>query len=167
MTTTASAMLPTLRSPSSPRRDTRSEGLPQRTQSLATRNASQPRSTSTQSTRQALANVARRDQEQSNLSNDQSAKASMDAARAAMQPLRAPAPTRHSDVHSPTTPATNGGEGSSRSNANQGPRRRTEIKAQTGTWQLQKTIGQGSMGKVKLARHTENGEQVRQASLEE
>jgi serine/threonine protein kinase len=84
----------------------------------------------------------------------------MDAARAAMQPLRTPAPTRLSDVHSPTTASTNGGDISSRQNANQGPRRRTEIKAQTGTWQLQKTIGQGSMGKVKLARHIDNGEQV-------
>lgn len=167
MTTTAATMPTTLRSPSSPRRDTRSEGLPQRTQSLATRNASQPRSASTQSSsnRRALANVARRDQEQSNLSNDQSAKASMDAARAAMQPLRTPAPTRHADVHSPSTPATGGGDSSSRPGASQGPRRRTEIKAQTGTWQLQKTIGQGSMGKVKLARHAETGEQVMESRV--
>ncbi|KAI9814458.1 MAG: serine/threonine-protein kinase KIN2 [Pycnora praestabilis] len=34
------------------------------------------------------------------------------------------------------------------------------IDAQTGQWALGKTIGAGSMGKVKLARNTENGEQV-------
>ena len=39
-------------------------------------------------------------------------------------------------------------------------RRRTSITTATGTWSLQKTIGQGSMGKVKLARNTETGEQV-------
>lgn len=39
-------------------------------------------------------------------------------------------------------------------------RRRTSITTQTGTWQLGKTIGQGSMGKVKLAKNNETGEQV-------
>jgi len=39
-------------------------------------------------------------------------------------------------------------------------RRRTTITASTGTWQLGKTIGAGSMGKVKLARNQETGEQV-------
>lgn len=37
---------------------------------------------------------------------------------------------------------------------------RTTIPAQTGNWVLGKTIGAGSMGKVKLARRTEGGEQV-------
>ena len=40
-------------------------------------------------------------------------------------------------------------------------RRRTTITAATGTWVLGKTIGAGSMGKVKLAKNTETGEQVR------
>ena len=39
-------------------------------------------------------------------------------------------------------------------------RRRTTIAASTGTWQLGKTIGAGSMGKVKLARNQDTGEQV-------
>lgn len=39
-------------------------------------------------------------------------------------------------------------------------RRRTSITTQTGTWQLGKTIGQGSMGKVKVARNAETGETV-------
>ena len=47
--------------------------------------------------------------------------------------------------------------------AAQGPatRKRTEIDAQTGKWSLGKTIGAGSMGKVKLAKNLETGEQVR------
>lgn len=49
---------------------------------------------------------------------------------------------------------------SSTSNATSG-RRRTTITAQTGQWALGKTIGQGSMGKVKLAKNMETGEQVR------
>ena len=40
-------------------------------------------------------------------------------------------------------------------------KRRTTISAQTGNWSLGKTIGAGSMGKVKLAKCLETGEQVR------
>ncbi|KAG0155225.1 hypothetical protein PDIDSM_799 [Penicillium digitatum] len=40
------------------------------------------------------------------------------------------------------------------------PRRRTMITTPTGQWNLGKTIGAGSMGKVKLAKNTETGEQV-------
>ncbi|KAK7528678.1 uncharacterized protein IWZ02DRAFT_486702 [Phyllosticta citriasiana] len=43
---------------------------------------------------------------------------------------------------------------------NSSGRRRTTISAQTGQWALGKTIGAGSMGKVKLARNLETGEQV-------
>lgn len=39
-------------------------------------------------------------------------------------------------------------------------RSRTTIPAQSGTWILGKTIGAGSMGKVKLARRLDGGEQV-------
>jgi len=40
-------------------------------------------------------------------------------------------------------------------------KRRTTITApSTGTWALGKTIGAGSMGKVKLAKNAETGEQV-------
>ena len=39
-------------------------------------------------------------------------------------------------------------------------KRRTTIDAQTGQWSLGKTIGQGSMGKVKIAKNLETGEQV-------
>lgn len=45
-------------------------------------------------------------------------------------------------------------------------KRRTTITApSTGTWALGKTIGAGSMGKVKLAKHSETGEQVRALSI--
>ncbi|KAJ5291749.1 hypothetical protein N7478_001000 [Penicillium angulare] len=40
------------------------------------------------------------------------------------------------------------------------PRRRTTITTPTGQWALGKTIGAGSMGKVKLAKNMETGEQV-------
>lgn len=45
-------------------------------------------------------------------------------------------------------------------------RSRTTIPAQTGNWVLGKTIGAGSMGKVKLARRVEGGEQVRIQQLD-
>jgi hypothetical protein len=44
------------------------------------------------------------------------------------------------------------------------PKRRTTISTPTGQWALGKTIGAGSMGKVKLAKNIETGEQVRLAS---
>jgi hypothetical protein len=40
------------------------------------------------------------------------------------------------------------------------PKRRTTITTPSGQWALGKTIGAGSMGKVKLAKHMETGEQV-------
>lgn len=40
------------------------------------------------------------------------------------------------------------------------PRRRTMITTPSGQWALGKTIGAGSMGKVKLAKNMETGEQV-------
>jgi hypothetical protein len=43
-------------------------------------------------------------------------------------------------------------------------RSRTTIPAQTGNWILGKTIGAGSMGKVKLAKRAEGGEQVSSVS---
>ncbi|KXT04440.1 hypothetical protein AC578_3623 [Pseudocercospora eumusae] len=57
------------------------------------------------------------------------------------------------------TPAPSGTTGEARSNTTN-LRRRTTIDAQTGHWELGKTVGAGSMGKVKLARNKETGEQV-------
>ena len=56
------------------------------------------------------------------------------------------APTEHGD-------RTISGSGSAN-------RRRTTITGQSGQWTLGKTIGSGSMGKVKLAKKLETGEQV-------
>ncbi|PGH07725.1 CAMK/CAMKL/KIN1 protein kinase [Helicocarpus griseus UAMH5409] len=44
--------------------------------------------------------------------------------------------------------------------ASQQPKRRTTISTSSGQWALGKTIGAGSMGKVKLAKNLETGEQV-------
>ena len=44
-------------------------------------------------------------------------------------------------------------------------KRRTTITAQTGTWTLGKTIGAGSMGKVKIAKNMATGESVRHPSI--
>lgn len=51
------------------------------------------------------------------------------------------------ETHGPPTPSAQ-------------PRRRTTITTPTGQWALGKTIGAGSMGKVKLAKNMETGEQV-------
>lgn len=45
------------------------------------------------------------------------------------------------------------------------PKRRTMITTPSGQWALGKTIGAGSMGKVKLAKNLETGEQVSSFSL--
>lgn len=47
------------------------------------------------------------------------------------------------------------------------PRRRTMITTPSGNWALGKTIGAGSMGKVKIARNLETGEQVRSSPVTE
>lgn len=43
--------------------------------------------------------------------------------------------------------------------------KKTSIQGSTGTWVLGKTIGAGSMGKVKLARKSDGSEQVRILSV--
>lgn len=49
--------------------------------------------------------------------------------------------------------------------ASAAPKRRTMITTPSGQWALGKTIGAGSMGKVKLAKNMETGEQVSSFSL--
>ncbi|CAK3961712.1 kinase kin1 [Lecanosticta acicola] len=65
--------------------------------------------------------------------------------------------SRYADQPTPA-PTTQSAE--TRSGNTQNLRRRTTIDATTGHWELGKTIGAGSMGKVKLARNKETGEQV-------
>jgi hypothetical protein len=65
----------------------------------------------------------------------------------------------------PSLPASNGGPAPlvvpGETKHKTSGKSRTTIPAQTGNWVLGKTIGAGSMGKVKLARRVEGGEQVR------
>lgn len=80
------------------------------------------------------------------------------------EPSRAP-PPRHAHARHPSSGApeeATAGVGSS--DDRQGhhlPRpRKTSITGASGTWNLGKTIGAGSMGKVKLARKADGLEQV-------
>ncbi|KAF2401110.1 Pkinase-domain-containing protein [Trichodelitschia bisporula] len=150
------------------------------------RSASQSQSQShrpSSSQQAALANVARRDFEQSNLpqvppppsGGQRSPSRDRTAYPARTDSLRnhshhrtssRPEQTRYAPMDSAVVPPapTNGvaAEASPRpapSSSSQ-PRRRTTLTAPSGTWSLGKTIGAGSMGKVKLAKNLETGEQV-------
>ncbi|EXJ82060.1 CAMK/CAMKL/KIN1 protein kinase [Capronia coronata CBS 617.96] len=126
-----------------------------------------------------LANVARRDLEQGNMARTPSSRRSSREGRGEHETESAshgrtssrPGSRRGSqDLTAPTTVITNGMTAhppptpSSQAERTAPPiypsvgRRRTSITAQTGTWTLGKTIGQGSMGKVKLAKNIETGE---------
>lgn len=157
------------RAPTSPRR------------SLSTSQpATSTHSRSTSGAQPQLVNVARRDFEQSNL-----AKASSSSRRSESRDRPSgPAPGRSDSTRNGTTssrhghtrhnsdapvpvaaPPTNGtpSDNMSRQTTNTMPqtaRRRTTIDATTGHWELGKTIGAGSMGKVKLARNKETHETV-------
>ena len=190
MSTTAPPTPITVRTSSESRRQTYGHiEMPHRTQSMASRNAtltttphranstSQTQNRPPSSSRQAnLINVARRDTEQTNLPRTPSSRRnSSDKHHAEKAPTRTDSTrsthrtssrsghSRHNS-EGPTLPATNGttAETSTKSPPASGgqPRRRTTISAQTGQWALGKTIGAGSMGKVKIARNLETGEQV-------
>ncbi|KAL9031132.1 MAG: hypothetical protein Q9196_000808 [Gyalolechia fulgens] len=151
------------------------------------RTAPQPQSSDrpSSSAQQAqLANVARRDYETTNVARPPSSRRSSSRERsyAALPPKRTdstrdtrrqsgnPAHSRTGSHASPAVAAANGASSTTPSRtpaadpAAQGSsgavKRRTTIPAQTGQWSLGKTIGAGSMGKVKLAKNLETGEQV-------
>ena len=137
----------------------------------------------------ALAQVSRRDYETTNVARPPSSRRSSsrdrnsetrqhhhrsDSGRAHHRTSSRHAANRNStDMAAPQTVVANGGSTpvapsptaarsdrpSSSGHPSQG-RRRTTITAQTGQWALGKTIGQGSMGKVKLAKNMESGETV-------
>ena len=138
-----------------------------------------------------LAGVARRDYETTNVARPPSSRrsSSRDRSHAAPPPKRTEStrdsrrtsgrPGGHSRNSSHIDPKRTAAPGGP-SSASQAPssartaaepptqvsgtsttRKRTEIDAQTGKWSLGKTIGAGSMGKVKLAKNLETGEQVR------
>lgn len=127
-----------------------------------------------------LANVARQDFERSNLARSSSTRRSSREGRSAYEDESSrhnrtssrPDSRRNSQDFTATPRTTNGTSAApqpppapvpapmSHPNYAQMGRRRTSITTQTGTWALGKTIGQGSMGKVKVARNTETGETV-------
>jgi hypothetical protein len=95
------------------------------------------------------------------LTRDNSAPARTESARSA------PGHQRSGSRYTPNMPshaANSGGPAPvvtpSESKHKSSGKSRTTIPAQTGNWVLGKTIGAGSMGKVKLARRAEGGEQV-------
>ncbi|QIX02090.1 hypothetical protein AMS68_007607 [Peltaster fructicola] len=122
-----------------------------------------------------LDNVARHDYEQTSLVRSSSGRRSEsnDRPMQHVNPTRTES-TRTTSGHSRTTsryndqpqatPTPNGTAApETRTNSSgqtQTLRRRTTIDSSTGVWELGKTIGAGSMGKVKLARNRDTGEQV-------
>nr|OQO22273.1 hypothetical protein B0A51_09330 [Rachicladosporium sp. CCFEE 5018] len=122
-----------------------------------------------------MATVARNDYEQTNLARPPSGSRrseSHDRSTSTQQPARTESSRTSSghartqsryDPNAPQTapPASNGASvPDNRSSNPTNLRRRTTVDTQTGHWDLGKTIGAGSMGKVKLARNKETGEQV-------
>ena len=78
-----------------------------------------------------------------------------------MDPKRTAAPIGPSGSSQTPSSARTAAEPPAQVSGTSTTRKRTEIDAQTGKWSLGKTIGAGSMGKVKLAKNLETGEQVR------
>jgi hypothetical protein len=122
-----------------------------------------------------LANVARRDFEQLNAAQPTNRRsASRDRGTTSQVPARSDSARnghgrserRYVSIDASSSqqqPPTNGmvaDHPSSRPSGTTQQRKRTYITCSTGTWALGKTIGQGSMGKVKLAKNQESGEQV-------
>lgn len=112
--------------------------------------------------------VAKRDFEQSNVAQSSSSRRSESRDRASQSGQRSSSRSRHAryaSEASTTGAPSNGTTGESTHRPaptanNTSGRRRTTITATTGIWALGKTVGAGSMGKVKLARNTESGEQA-------
>jgi len=157
---------------------------PRRSESKTHTQAPHSRSASAAAQQAQLANVAQRDFEQTNLDKptvghriDSKDSSSRGQTLPRSQSVRVPPPT------SSSSRPTNGrreSEGPLASNApgsmtltekttrqpsatdnSTQQRRRTTVEATTGTWELGKTIGAGSMGKVKLAKNKKTGEEVR------
>ncbi|KAJ5135673.1 Oligopeptide transporter OPT superfamily [Penicillium bovifimosum] len=124
----------------------------------------------------ALDSIARRDAEASNIARMPSRReASADRSQERPSTARTETTRRHQrnpsaqsrqrdsvDV-APTLTAHESSQhatGTNTPTATAAPRRRTTITTPTGHWALGKTIGAGSMGKVKLAKNLSSGEQV-------
>ncbi|KAF2120494.1 serine/threonine protein kinase-like protein Kin1 [Lophiotrema nucula] len=116
-----------------------------------------------------LANVARRDFEQTNVASSPSSRRSSSRDRTAPPPSSRTDSSRRGHTRYASDASTHSAmpiNGVAQDNAGPGAaapttKRRTTITAPyTGQWLLQKTIGAGSMGKVKLAKNAATGEQV-------
>ncbi|CAN9143273.1 unnamed protein product [Alternaria alternata] len=136
----------------------RSVDRPQRSQSTQSRPTGHAPSRHQQQS--GLPNVARRDYEQSNVAQEQPLRRSEDPART--ESSRRSHSRYASDASTTSAMPINGVAAEARPGQPQAVnKRRTTITApSTGTWALGKTIGAGSMGKVKLAKNAETGEQA-------
>lgn len=136
----------------------RSVDRPQRSQSTQSRPTGHAPSRHQQQS--GLPNVARRDYEQSNVAQEQPSRRSEDPGRT--EATRRSHTRYASDASTTSAMPVNGVAAEARPGQPQPVnKRRTTITApSTGTWALGKTIGAGSMGKVKLAKNAETGEQV-------
>lgn len=173
MSTTASASPTLARSSSASRRQPSYSGSsdrPHRSQSTRIPSSSHAHSRTTSSSQRQgdLNSVARRDFEDPNLPRQSSSRRSNSQdgyGQAAPPPARTESARKSSrhDAPAASQPSSAQMDAATRSMAaatGAQPRRRTHVTGVTGTWQLQKTIGAGSMGKVKLARNQDTGETV-------
>jgi hypothetical protein len=182
MSTATSVPPATLETSNGSRRSQQAYSGPSRTQSTRTRSSAVPpspqRASSSYSrpptsSRPVEEILPQRDYETTNVaqssrrrSTDRSAAVRADSARNTAGHHRAS--SRHhyapSDMSGTTAVANDGGPAPVvtpiESRHTSKGRSRTTIPAKTGNWILGKTIGAGSMGKVKLARRVEGGEQV-------
>ncbi|KAI8936588.1 hypothetical protein NX059_006990 [Plenodomus lindquistii] len=153
MSTPAPSSPAVVRSSSTSRR---SVDRPHRSQSTTARPSAHAQARHPQN---GLNNVARRDYEQTNVAQDQHARRSEDPGR--NDATRRGHARYASDASTTSAMPPNGAAADGRGQVPAITKRRTTITApSTGTWALGKTIGAGSMGKVKLAKHQETGEQV-------
>jgi serine/threonine protein kinase KIN1/2 len=184
MSTATSVPPATLESPGASRRG-QSYSSPSRTQSTRTRPSAVPPSPVRASSHSRGPSSARveevlpqRDYETSNLARSSSRRSSdrppavrAESSRSGNSHLRTSSRSNHQHQYqasemSGTTAVTNGGGPApvvtpiESRHSGKPARSRTTIPAQTGNWVLGETIGAGSMGKVKLARRVEGGEQV-------
>jgi serine/threonine protein kinase KIN1/2 len=185
MSTATSVTPASLESPGTTRRG-QSYSSPSRTQSTRTRPTAVPPSPVRASSHSRGPSSSRpeevltqRDYETTNVvrtssrrSSDRPAAIRAESSRSGTGHHRSTSRSNHQHHYTPsemsgTTAVTNGGGPApvvtpvESRHSGKPARSRTTIPAQTGNWVLGKTIGAGSMGKVKLARRVEGGEQVR------
>lgn len=164
--------------PSQPARTRSTNQRPSSSSHNRTTSRTYDQETITQPGQGGLNNVARQDYERTNLNRNSSTRRSSREGRSAYEEegtryartsssrrnsqdfTVAPRPTTNGTTAPPQPPAAPAPQPMVHPNYGQMGRRRTSITTQTGTWQLGKTIGQGSMGKVKVARNSETGETV-------